>query len=114
MSTYDLIIKNARVVKHDHEAPLDVDIAIKDGKIAKLEAGLDVSQAKDTFDAGGKLAFPGVVDGHQHWGIYNPLATDVASESKACAQGGVTTALSYMRTGQYYMNKGGSYLDIYP
>ena len=114
MSTYDLIIKNARVVKHDQEAPLDVDIAIKDGKIAKLEAGLDVSLAKESFDAGGKLAFPGVVDGHQHWGIYNPLAEDVASESKACAQGGVTTALSYMRTGQYYMNKGGSYLDIYP
>ena len=114
MSTYDLIIKNARVVKHDQEALLDVDIAIKDGKVAKLEAGLDVALAKESFDAGGKLAFPGVVDGHQHWGIYNPLSEDAASESKACAQGGVTTALSYMRTGQYYMNKGGSYLDVYP
>jgi allantoinase len=114
MPTYDLIIKNARVIKHDQETPLDVDIAIKDGKIAKLEAGLDVADAKENFDAGGKLAFPGVVDGHQHWGIYNPLSEDVASESKACAQGGVTTSLSYMRTGQYYMNKGGSYLDFYP
>lgn len=114
MSTYDLIIKNARVIKHDQETPLDVDIAIKDGKIAKLEAGLDVALAKESFDAGGKLAFPGVVDGHQHWGIYNPLSEDTASESRACAQGGVTTALSYMRTGQYYMNKGGSYLDVFP
>lgn len=114
MSTYDLIIKNARVIKHDQEAPLDVDIAIKDGKIAKLEAGLDLALAKESFDAGGKLAFPGVVDGHQHWGIYNPLSEDTASESRASAQGGVTTALSYMRTGQYYMNKGGSYLDVFP
>lgn len=114
MSTYDLIIKNARVIKHDQEAPLDVDIAIKDGKIAKLEAGLDIALATESFDAGGKLAFPGVVDGHQHWGIYNPLSEDTASESRACAQGGVTTALSYMRTGQYYMNKGGSYLDVFP
>ena len=114
MSTYDVIIKNARVVKHDQEALLDVDIAIKDGKIAKLAANLDVSQAKEVHDAGGKLAFPGVVDGHQHWGIYSPLEEDAASESKACAQGGVTTALSYMRTGQYYLNKGGSYLDFFP
>ena len=114
MSTYDVMIKNARVVKHDQEALLDVDIAIKDGKIAKLAANLDVSQAKEVHDAGGKLAFPGVVDGHQHWGIYSPLEEDAASESKACAQGGVTTALSYMRTGQYYLNKGGSYLDFFP
>ena len=36
------------------------------------------------------------------------------SESRASAQGGVTTALSYMRTGQYYLNKGGDYADFFP
>ena len=114
MASYDLIIKNSLVVLHDQEKPLAVDIAIKDGKIAKLEANIDSSQASETVDAGGKLAFPGVVDAHQHWGIYNPLDIDTASESKACAQGGVTTAISYMRTGQYYLNKGGAYKDFYP
>lgn len=114
MSVYDVIIKNARVVKHDQEALLNVDIAIKDGKIAKLAPNLDASEAKQVHDARGKLAFPGVVDGHQHWGIYSPLEEDAVSESKACAQGGVTTALSYMRTGQYYLNKGGSHLDFFP
>ena len=65
--------------------------------------------------AGGKVAFPGVVDGHQHWGIYNPLPEiDATSESRASAQGGVTTALSYMRTGQYYLNKGGPYAEFFP
>ena len=114
MASYDLIIKNSLVVTHDQEKPLAADIAIKDGKIVKLEANLDSSQATETVDAGGKLAFPGVVDAHQHWGIYNPLEIDSASESKACAQGGVTTAISYMRTGQYYLNKGGAYKDFYP
>jgi len=114
MASYDLIIKNSLVVLHDQEKPLAVDIAIKDGKIAKIEANIDSSQASETVDAGGKLAFPGVVDAHQHWGIYNPLDIDTASESKACAQGGVTTAISYMRTGQYYLNKGGAYKDFYP
>ena len=65
-------------------------------------------------DAGGRLAFPGVVDAHQHWGIYNPLPEDAATESRARAQGGVTTALTYMRTGQYYLNKGGAYADFFP
>ena len=114
MTAFDLVIKNSLVVKHDQAQPLAVDIGIKDGKITKLEANIATSDAKEVFDAGGKLAFPGVVDGHQHWGIYNPLDIDTASESKACAQGGVTTALSYMRTGHYYMNKGGSYLDVFP
>jgi hypothetical protein len=61
MATYDLIIKNSLVVTHDQEKPLAVDIAIKDGKIAKLEANLDASQATESVDAGGKLAFPGVL-----------------------------------------------------
>jgi allantoinase len=114
VTAFDLVIKNSLVVKHDQAQPLAVDIGIKDGKITKLEANIATSDAKEVFDAGGKLAFPGVVDGHQHWGIYNPLDVDTATESQACAQGGVTTALSYMRTGHYYMNKGGSYLDVFP
>jgi allantoinase len=114
MTTYDLIITNAQVVQHDQAKPQSVDIGISGGKISKLQAGLNPSDAKRVFDAGGKLAFPGVVDAHQHWGIYNPLGEDASSESQACAQGGVTTAISYMRTGHYYMNKGGSYLDLYP
>src|SRR6201999_4475337 len=45
---------------------------------------------------------------------YNPLAEDTVTESKARAQGGVTSSLTYMRTGQYYLNKGGSYADVFP
>ncbi|GII97506.1 hypothetical protein [Sinosporangium siamense] len=65
-------------------------------------------------DGGGRPAFPGVVDAHQQWGIYNPLSDDTRSESRACARGGVTTALTYMRTGQHYLNKGGDYADFFP
>jgi allantoinase len=55
-----------------------------------------------------------VVDAHQHWGIYNELGADTESESRACAQGGVTTALTYMRADQYYLNKGGDYGTFFP
>src|SRR5204862_1807707 len=49
-----------------------------------------------------------------HTGIYAPLAEDAVSESRAAAQGGVTSSLNYFRSGQYYLNKGGPYRDFFP
>ncbi|MER5623533.1 dihydroorotase family protein [Streptosporangium sp. NPDC002544] len=114
MESLDLVVKNVRVVRHDRPEPETLDIGVSDGRIVRLAPGIPVTEATTVVDGGGKLAFPGVVDAHQHWGIYNPLAEDTRSESRACAQGGVTTALSYMRTGQYYLNKGGDYADFFP
>ncbi|MBW9208449.1 dihydroorotase family protein [Mumia sp. zg.B53] len=114
MSDLDLIITNADVVVAGSELTQQLDIGIKDGKIAVLAPDLQVEPGVDLVDAGGRTVFPGVVDAHQHWGIYNPLSEDAATESRACAQGGVTTALNYMRTGQYYLNRGGSYAEFFP
>ncbi|MEO7130722.1 MAG: hypothetical protein ABIZ07_05035, partial [Dermatophilaceae bacterium] len=97
MTALDLVIKNVRLVRHDEPEQQALDIGVKDGRIVRLASDIPSDDAAVVVDGGGKLAFPGVVDAHQHWGIYNPLSTDVASESRASAQGGVTTALSYMR-----------------
>ncbi|MBB4905255.1 dihydroorotase [Actinophytocola algeriensis] len=110
----DLLVTNVRVVHHDRPEPERADIGVVDGKIVRVAPGIDPAGARSVVDGGGKLAFPGVVDAHQHWGIYNPLPVDAATESRACAQGGVTSALNYMRTGQYYLNKGGTYADVFP
>lgn len=117
MSSVDLLIRNARVVRPGDrrtDAPPPTDIAVSAGTITAIEPGLPVAGAGRVFDAGGLLAFPGVVDAHQHWGIYRGLGEDAHSESRACAQGGVTTSLSYLRTGRYYLNRGGSYRDFLP
>lgn len=114
MPDLDLLIKNVKVVTHDRVEPAAVDIGIADGKFARIEAGIPDSAARTVVDGGGRLAFPGVVDAHQHWGIYNDLGADATSESRACAQGGVTTSLTYIRTGRYYLNRGGSYREFFP
>ena len=114
MTAYDLLIRNVRVVRPDLDEVQDADIAVVDGRIAEIAPGLDASSAREVHDAGGRLAFPGAVDAHQHWGIYSPLDQDTASESRAAAQGGVTTGITYMRTGQYYLNKGGPYREFFP
>ena len=111
---FDLIIRNARVARPRLSQLDTLDIAVKDGKFAKVEAGLPPAQARRVVDAGGLLAFPGVVDSHMHIGIYAPLAEDALSESRAAAMGGVTTSINYMRTGKYYLNKSGPYRDFYP
>ena len=114
MTEYDLVVTGVRVVTDEQDEARAADIAVRDGKIVEVAPGLDTAGARDVVDGGGKLAFPGVVDAHQHWGIYNPLDEDASVESRACAQGGVTSALTYMRTGQYYLNKGGAYADFFP
>lgn len=113
MSDYDLVITNARVVRPGHAEPERLDVAVKDGVFAAVEAGLDTTGA-EVLDAGGKLLFPGVVDVHQHWGIYNELGEDAESESRASAQGGVTSGITYIRTGAYYMNRSGPYREVFP
>src|SRR6267142_6562523 len=110
---YDLLIKNVRVVRPGESAPREADIAIAGEKFARIAPNLG-ADAATIYDGKGRLVFPGVVDAHMHTGIYAPLADDAVSESRAAAQGGVTTSLNYFRTGQYYLNRGGPYAAFFP
>jgi len=109
---FDLVIKNVRVVRPKKTSVDCLDIAITDGKIERLAPDISAEQADQVFDGRNYLAFPGCVDAHMHIGIYSPLHDDAVSESKAAAIGGVTSSLNYMRTGHYYLNRGGSYRDF--
>ena len=112
--TYDLVIKNARVVRPNSKTVDALDIGITDGKFASIAPEIGVDGAKEVIDAENLLAFPGLVDGHMHVGIYNYLPEDAVTESKAAAMGGVTTAITYFRSGKLYLNKGGTYRDFFP
>ena len=111
---FDTLIKNARVVRPRGDGVEDLDIGIRDGRFAEFASNIDPESSGEVVDAGGRLAFPGLVDVHTHVGIYAPLAEDAATESKAAVMGGVTSMLTYFRTGQYYLNKGGPYAEFYP
>jgi allantoinase len=111
---YDLIIRDVDLVDPDAEQPRRADIAVSDGVVAAVGADLDAADAGEVVDGRGLLAFPGAVDVHQHWGIYNDLSEDAETESRASAQGGVTSGITYMRTGQYYLNTSGPYAEVFP
>src|SRR5262245_26755852 len=112
--TLDLVVKNARLVRPNRRSVDLLDVGIKDGKFARLAPDIRPEDARKVFDGKGLLAFPGLVDAHMHVGIYQSLEQDAPSESKAAAMGGVTTSLNYMRTGQYYLNRTGSYREFMP
>jgi dihydroorotase-like cyclic amidohydrolase len=113
MKNFDLIIKNGTAVFPFHGAAR-CDIGVRSGKIAAICDAIDNRQAEQVLDASGKYVFPGAVDSHYHIGIYRTHSSDAESESRAALVGGVTSLISYFRTGHHYLNKTGSYRDIFP
>jgi allantoinase len=109
-----MLIKNVRVVRPRQPQIERLDLGVADGRFVRVAPDIPVDQAVEVYDARGQLGFPGVVDAHTHVGIYGPLAEDAVSESRAAVSGGVTTMLTYFRTGQYYLNRGGSYAEFFP
>jgi len=110
----DLVIKNVRVVRPGRPAVESLDLGVRDGRFARVAPDIPAADARVVYDARGRLGFPGVVEAHTHVGIYGPLAEDAVSESRAAVSGGVTTMLTYFRTGQYYLNRGGAYAEFFP
>jgi dihydropyrimidinase/allantoinase len=90
------------------------DIGIRGEKIAAIAEAISPSEAGQVVDATNRYVFPGAIDSHYHVGIYRPFREDAMSESTSSASGGVTTILTYFRTGQSYLNKMGPYKEILP
>lgn len=113
MVTYDLAVKNGSLVIPG-SGVVRADLGIKDEKVFAVSEEIPSEAARSVLDVSGKHVFPGAVDSHAHIGIYRPLEEDAASESAACAAGGVTTIASYFRTGKNYLNKTGAFKEIFP
>lgn len=111
MSRYDLLIKGGLLVLPYH-GEIRADLAISQGRIAAI--GEALSDADEVIDATGKVVLPGAVDAHFHIGIYRELGLDAYEETRSSLVGGATTVLSYFRTGQHYLDKTGTYQEIFP
>src|SRR5207248_9740352 len=59
---YDLIIRHARLHRHDGF----VDIAVKDGRFAKIGGELSSHSAQREIDAAGQLVVSPFIDAHVH------------------------------------------------
>ena len=66
---YDIIIRNGLVVDGTGKEKFPADVAVKDGKIAKIGKLLWARSEKE-IDADGKIVAPGIVDIHNHSDAY--------------------------------------------
>ncbi|MFQ5795860.1 MAG: dihydropyrimidinase, partial [Candidatus Bipolaricaulia bacterium] len=113
MPQYDLAVINGTMII-PYVGPIRGDIGIRDGHIVALCDSIDAAQAEDVLDAKDRVILPGAVDSHFHLGIYRSLSDDVLSETASALVGGVTTIISYFRTGRHYLDKSGPYREIFP
>jgi dihydropyrimidinase/allantoinase len=113
MSNYDVVVIGGTLVI-PFVGEVRGDVGIKDGRIAAIADALQPSDGIDAIDARGKHVFPGGVDSHYHLGIYRDITDDTESETTSSLVGGVTTVVSYFRTGSHYLNKSGPYKEIFP
>ena len=104
---YHQIIKGGLVVgpKSINKA----DIAIKDGKIAKMAPDLTENEAQAVIDGSGKYILPGLFDVHVH-----PVYVDtIADCSVLGAFGGITTMIhyAYARPGEGLAETVGKFIE---
>jgi len=113
MARFDLVVTGGTVVI-PFVGELRADIGIREGRIAAISDSLGPGDADEAIDASGKVVLPGAVDSHYHLGIYRDITTDTESETTSSLVGGVTSVISYFRTGSHYLNRTGPYREIFP
>lgn len=88
---FDLLIAGGRVIDPAQNISADRDVAILHGKIARVDANIPRAQARQVYDAKGKLVTPGLIDLHTHVYEYGQTL-GVNPEAVGC-QSGVTTVV---------------------
>lgn len=89
--TFDLLLTGGTVLNPASALRQEFDVAVKDGRIAALEAKLPRAQAKRVIEVPGCYVTPGLIDFHVHsfWGV-NPYGCELDA---LCMSTGVTTAI---------------------
>ncbi len=85
--TYDLVLKNGRVIDPSQDMDRVADVAFLDGKVAAVGESLE-SAAGRSRDVAGKIVTPGLIDLHTHvyWG-----GTSLGIEPEAYARSSAVT-----------------------
>jgi dihydroorotase len=99
LTNFDSLITGGHVIDPANNHTEIADVAIKDGRIAQVAAGIPPSRAARVIDAAGQFVTPGLIDLHTHvyWGVtYWGIEPDPVA-----ARSGVTTWLDVGSAGAY-------------
>src|ERR1700745_503424 len=65
-ATFDLLLRGGRVICPASGIDGVRDVAIRNGKIAAVQADILPASAKEVIDVGGRWVLPGLIDTHAH------------------------------------------------
>jgi dihydroorotase len=65
-ANYDLLLKGGRVIDPKNGVNAPMDVAVKDGKIARVAAGIPAAEAAKVVNVTGLTVTPGLIDIHVH------------------------------------------------
>jgi dihydroorotase len=88
---YDLLIRGGRVIDPSQNLAADMDVAIRQGRIARIAARIPESEAAQVLDARRMIVTPGLVDVHVH--VYDGVAPLGIPADPNCIAKGVTTVV---------------------
>jgi hypothetical protein len=88
---YDLILKRARLVDPKNKINKITDIAVKSGKIAKVNEEINTNSVSKVFNLPGKVVVPGIIDPHVHLSCW----IGGSEGYKMMAKVGVITAVDF-------------------
>src|SRR5688500_17178549 len=88
---YDLLLKGGTVVDPSEQLNGVNDIAVQDGKIARIAPDIPNAEATQVVDVAGKLVTPGLIDLHAH--VFDGVVGNGVHPDLGGAKSGVTTVV---------------------
>ena len=88
---YDLLLKGGTVIDPAQDLRGTLDVAVEDGKIARVAANIPKSEARRVIDVLGKTVTPGLIDLHTH--VFDGVAANGVHPDIAGVHAGVTTVV---------------------
>ena len=101
MPTVDLKITNGKLVIPG-VGIVEGGVAVDDGKIVAIGKDANLPKADEEVDAGGNPVIPGVIDPHEHMGIFHDLGEEAESKTRSALAGGTTTVGCFVAGEQSY------------
>jgi dihydroorotase len=86
---YDLVLKGGRVMDPSSGFDGVLDVAVENGTIARVAAGIAPNEAARVVEVGGKLVTPGLIDLHAH--VFEGINRTGVNPDLAGVYSGVTT-----------------------
>ncbi len=86
---YDLLIRGGTVIDPSQDIHGLNDVAVQDGKIARVAPGISAEEASRVIDVAGKIVTPGLIDLHTH--IYDGVNGNGVEADLGGVRAGVTT-----------------------